>query len=186
LKLLKQYLRYISLLLLLSLILLLLANTPIVIYLHLLEASLPLSAKILFAPLRLLEYRIWIDWVEELLSMTLLDDFVSKMSWNGLLIYWFMHFWISHKLYLLVQKALEKNEAGDYFPLYGVCLGFELITMIVSEVSWFYAYVEHLEQYSRFEMLRKVEDFWHVQHIPILFFFVCLQVWLFFFFMIGQ
>jgi hypothetical protein len=70
LKLLKQYLRYISLLLLLSLILLLLANTPIVIYLHLLEASLPLSAKILFAPLRLLKYRIWIEWVEELLSMT--------------------------------------------------------------------------------------------------------------------
>jgi len=36
---------------------------------------------------------------------------------------------------LFVQIALEKNDAGDYFPVYGVCLGFELISMIVSEVS---------------------------------------------------
>jgi len=36
-----------------------------------------------------------------------------------------------------VQKILEKNDAGDHFPLYAVCLGFELITMIISQVSFF-------------------------------------------------
>jgi len=34
-----------------------------------------------------------------------------------------------------VQRVLEKNDAGDYFPLYATCLGFELITMIISEVT---------------------------------------------------
>ncbi|AES66560.2 gamma-glutamylhydrolase [Medicago truncatula] len=34
---------------------------------------------------------------------------------------------------ILLKKVLEKNDAGDYFPLYATCLGFELITMIVSE-----------------------------------------------------
>nr|AFK41094.1 unknown [Medicago truncatula] len=33
----------------------------------------------------------------------------------------------------IFKKVLEKNDAGDYFPLYATCLGFELITMIVSE-----------------------------------------------------
>ncbi|WVY99526.1 hypothetical protein V8G54_025596 [Vigna mungo] len=41
------------------------------------------------------------------------------------------------KLSFSVQKTLEKNDAGDHFPLYAVCLGFELITMIVSQVSFF-------------------------------------------------
>ncbi|KAI5411588.1 gamma-glutamyl hydrolase 2 [Lathyrus oleraceus] len=34
---------------------------------------------------------------------------------------------------IIFKKALEKYDAGDYFPIYGICLGFELITMIVSE-----------------------------------------------------
>jgi gamma-glutamyl hydrolase len=54
---------------------------------------------------------------------------------NGVL---FTGGWAKEGLYFetvktIFKKALEKNEAGDYFPLYGVCLGFELITMIVSE-----------------------------------------------------
>ncbi|XP_004489008.2 gamma-glutamyl hydrolase 2-like [Cicer arietinum] len=32
----------------------------------------------------------------------------------------------------IFKKALEKNDAGDNFPLYAICLGFELITMIIS------------------------------------------------------
>ncbi|XP_058777376.1 gamma-glutamyl hydrolase 2-like isoform X2 [Vicia villosa] len=31
------------------------------------------------------------------------------------------------------NKALEKYDVGDYFPIYGICLGFELISMIVSK-----------------------------------------------------
>lgn len=33
-----------------------------------------------------------------------------------------------------VQKALEKNDAGDHFPVFAICLGFELLTMIISKV----------------------------------------------------
>ena len=43
--------------------------------------------------------------------------------------------------YLFMQKALERNDAGDHFPLYAICLGFEILTMIISKVvypfSWF-------------------------------------------------
>ncbi|XP_058773781.1 gamma-glutamyl hydrolase 2-like [Vicia villosa] len=31
------------------------------------------------------------------------------------------------------KKALEKNDAGDHFPLYAICLGFQLITLIISQ-----------------------------------------------------
>ncbi len=34
----------------------------------------------------------------------------------------------------ILQMVIEANERGDYFPLYGVCLGFELLTVLVSQV----------------------------------------------------
>ncbi|KAH8932482.1 hypothetical protein BDL97_19G074900 [Sphagnum fallax] len=33
----------------------------------------------------------------------------------------------------LFNMVIEANERGDYFPLYGVCLGFELLTILVSQ-----------------------------------------------------
>jgi len=33
----------------------------------------------------------------------------------------------------LYQKVLQANDAGDYFPLLGHCMGFELLSMITSE-----------------------------------------------------
>ncbi|KAL5564916.1 hypothetical protein UlMin_028080 [Ulmus minor] len=33
----------------------------------------------------------------------------------------------------IFKKVLEKNDAGDHFPLYAICLGFELLTMIISK-----------------------------------------------------
>ncbi|KAK9204258.1 hypothetical protein WN943_014516 [Citrus x changshan-huyou] len=33
----------------------------------------------------------------------------------------------------IFKKILEKNDAGDHFPVYAICLGFELLSMIVSE-----------------------------------------------------
>lgn len=33
----------------------------------------------------------------------------------------------------IFKKVLEKNDAGQFFPCYAICLGFELLTMIVSE-----------------------------------------------------
>lgn len=31
------------------------------------------------------------------------------------------------------KKVLEKNDAGNHFPLFAICLGFELLTMIISK-----------------------------------------------------
>ncbi|KAL5707393.1 folate gamma-glutamyl hydrolase [Ranunculus cassubicifolius] len=33
----------------------------------------------------------------------------------------------------IFEKILEKNDAGDHFPLYAICLGFELLNMIISK-----------------------------------------------------
>lgn len=33
----------------------------------------------------------------------------------------------------IFKKVLEKNDAGQYFPCYAICLGFELLTMIISK-----------------------------------------------------
>ncbi|GLT72424.1 hypothetical protein SLA2020_443610 [Shorea laevis] len=54
---------------------------------------------------------------------------------NGVL---FTGGWAKSGLYLetlrrVFKKVLEKNDAGEHFPLYAICLGFELVTMIVSK-----------------------------------------------------
>ncbi|GMY33411.1 gamma-glutamyl hydrolase 2-like isoform X3 [Fagus crenata] len=54
---------------------------------------------------------------------------------NGLL---FTGGWAKTGLYYQVvdrifKKVLEKNDAGDHFPLYAICLGFEILTMIISK-----------------------------------------------------
>uniref|UniRef100_A0A7N0SY46 folate gamma-glutamyl hydrolase n=1 Tax=Kalanchoe fedtschenkoi TaxID=63787 RepID=A0A7N0SY46_KALFE len=33
----------------------------------------------------------------------------------------------------IFKEVLKRNDAGDHFPLYAICLGFELLTMIISE-----------------------------------------------------
>jgi hypothetical protein len=46
--------------------------------------------------------------------------------------------WIFFKRHMLLislhQMVIESNDNGDYFPLYGACLGFQLLTVIVSQV----------------------------------------------------
>ncbi|KAK7244137.1 hypothetical protein RIF29_38955 [Crotalaria pallida] len=54
---------------------------------------------------------------------------------NGVL---FTGGWAKSGLYFetvekIFKKVLERNDGGDYFPLYATCLGFELLTMIVSK-----------------------------------------------------
>jgi hypothetical protein len=36
---------------------------------------------------------------------------------------------------MFVQWAIEANDQGDYFPVYAVCLGFELLSIIATKVS---------------------------------------------------
>ncbi|CAK9151728.1 unnamed protein product [Ilex paraguariensis] len=57
---------------------------------------------------------------------------------NGVL---FTGGWAKSGLYFEVieaifKKVLKKNDAGDHFPLLAICLGFELLTMIISKVSF--------------------------------------------------
>ncbi|XP_010540146.1 PREDICTED: gamma-glutamyl hydrolase 2-like [Tarenaya hassleriana] len=33
----------------------------------------------------------------------------------------------------IFNKALERNDAGEHFPVYAICLGFELLSMIISQ-----------------------------------------------------
>jgi gamma-glutamyl hydrolase len=33
----------------------------------------------------------------------------------------------------IFTKALERNDAGEHFPVYGICLGFELMSIIISQ-----------------------------------------------------
>ncbi|KAF4363844.1 hypothetical protein F8388_000509 [Cannabis sativa] len=40
-----------------------------------------------------------------------------------------LYFDVAQKIF---QKVLEKNDAGDHFPLYAICLGFEILTMSIS------------------------------------------------------
>jgi gamma-glutamyl hydrolase len=54
---------------------------------------------------------------------------------NGVL---FTGGWAKNGLYFdiveeIFKKVLKKNDAGDHFPLYAICLGFELLTMIISK-----------------------------------------------------
>ncbi|CAK9134155.1 unnamed protein product [Ilex paraguariensis] len=54
---------------------------------------------------------------------------------NGVL---FTGGWAKSGLYFQVveaifKKALKKNDAGDHFPVLAICLGFELLTMIISK-----------------------------------------------------
>ncbi|KAL9232479.1 hypothetical protein vseg_007588 [Gypsophila vaccaria] len=54
---------------------------------------------------------------------------------NGVL---FTGGWAKSGLYFEVvkdifKKVMEKNDAGQYFPCYAICLGFELLTMIISK-----------------------------------------------------
>ncbi|GFZ05077.1 gamma-glutamyl hydrolase 2 [Actinidia rufa] len=39
----------------------------------------------------------------------------------------------------IFKKVLEKNDAGDHFPLVAICLGFEILTMIISKVSYYHS-----------------------------------------------
>ncbi|CAL0326500.1 unnamed protein product [Lupinus luteus] len=54
---------------------------------------------------------------------------------NGVI---FVGGWAKDGLYLetverILKIAFQRNDVGDHFPIYGICLGFELITMIISE-----------------------------------------------------
>jgi len=37
---------------------------------------------------------------------------------------------------LYLQEVLARNDAGFHFPVYAICLGFEILTMIISEVIY--------------------------------------------------
>jgi hypothetical protein len=49
--------------------------------------------------------------------------------------WWQIIFFKRHMLLIsLHQMVIKANDNGDYFPLYGACLGFQVLTVIVSQV----------------------------------------------------
>jgi len=42
------------------------------------------------------------------------------------------HTWYYNASLYLFRRAIKANEAGDYFPVWGTCLGFELMSMITA------------------------------------------------------
>jgi len=44
------------------------------------------------------------------------------------------------EFYLCMQKALEKNDAGDHFPVLGINLGGNLLIKIVADVSYLHCH----------------------------------------------
>ncbi|KAK4782217.1 hypothetical protein SAY86_016319 [Trapa natans] len=55
------------------------------------------------------------------------------------------------------KKVLAKNDAGDHFPLYAICLGFELLTMIISENRNILEEFDATDQASTLEFLKNVD-----------------------------
>lgn len=47
-------------------------------------------------------------------------------------------------VHLITQWALEANDNGDYFPIYGVCLGYELLTILVTKVCFTSSWIGNL------------------------------------------
>ena len=40
-----------------------------------------------------------------------------------------------NKAHLVFEKAIEKNDNGEFFPLLGICMGFEFLAMFSSDAG---------------------------------------------------
>ncbi|GAB4849328.1 Gamma-glutamyl hydrolase 2, variant 2 [Ancistrocladus abbreviatus] len=75
---------------------------------------------------------------------------------NGVL---FTGGWAKSGLYFeivgeIFKKVLEKNDAGLYFPCYAICLGFELLTMIISKDNNILERFHAVDQASTLEFVK--------------------------------
>ncbi|KAK4803457.1 hypothetical protein SAY86_003274 [Trapa natans] len=55
---------------------------------------------------------------------------------------------------VIFKKVLEKNDAGDHFPLYAICLGLELLTMIISKDTDILEEFDATDQASTLDFVR--------------------------------
>ncbi|KAL3508786.1 hypothetical protein ACH5RR_028187 [Cinchona calisaya] len=77
---------------------------------------------------------------------------------NGVL---FTGGWAKDGLYFdivgtVFKKVLEKNDAGDHFPLVAICLGFELLTMIISKDNNILEQFSAVDQASTLQFTRNI------------------------------
>ncbi|XP_039170320.1 gamma-glutamyl hydrolase 2-like [Eucalyptus grandis] len=75
---------------------------------------------------------------------------------NGVL---FTGGWAKTRLYYdtvkaIFKKVLVKNDAGDHFPLYAICLGFELLTVIITEDKSILKEFDAADQASTLKFMR--------------------------------
>uniref|UniRef100_A0A1D1Z948 folate gamma-glutamyl hydrolase n=1 Tax=Anthurium amnicola TaxID=1678845 RepID=A0A1D1Z948_9ARAE len=57
----------------------------------------------------------------------------------------------------IFKKILERNDAGDHFPLFGICLGFEILSIIISEDKNILQRFSATNQASTLEFTENVE-----------------------------
>ncbi|KAH1120761.1 hypothetical protein J1N35_003921 [Gossypium stocksii] len=65
---------------------------------------------------------------EEILFQKL--ELVNGVLFTGGWSIYGLYYDIAKKIF---KKVIEKNDRGDHFPLYAICLGFEILTMIINE-----------------------------------------------------
>lgn len=65
-------------------------------------------------------------WDKTLEKLNLVNGVLFTGGWAKVGLY----FETAKKIF---QVALARNDAGDHFPLFGICLGFEIISMIITE-----------------------------------------------------
>ncbi|KAI3702772.1 hypothetical protein L6452_28524 [Arctium lappa] len=78
---------------------------------------------------------------------------------NGVL---FTGGWAKNGLYFdvvegIFKQVLKKNDAGDHFPLLAICLGFELLTMIVSKNNKILEEFSASDQASTIQFMKNID-----------------------------
>uniref|UniRef100_A0A2P2KEH3 folate gamma-glutamyl hydrolase n=1 Tax=Rhizophora mucronata TaxID=61149 RepID=A0A2P2KEH3_RHIMU len=59
--------------------------------------------------------------------------------------------------FFMLQNILAKNDAGYHFPLYAICLGFELLTMIISKDKNILESFSAADQASTLQFMKNVD-----------------------------
>ncbi|MQL81011.1 hypothetical protein Taro_013456 [Colocasia esculenta] len=70
--------------------------------------------------------------------------------------------WAKRGLYFetaqyLFEKILERNDAGDHFPLFAICLGFEILSMIISKDNNILEQFSARDQASTLQFIKHIE-----------------------------
>jgi len=69
-----------------------------------------------------------VNFIFELQKLELVNGVIFTGGWAKTGLYYD----VVEKIF---NKVMEKNDAGEHFPVYAMCLGFEILSMIISQVT---------------------------------------------------